>query len=202
MSAPARLVVLVSGNGSNLQAVLDACSSGELPAEVAAVISNKSGAYALERARLAGVPALYEPKYKETDRRDYDRALADRAAAYRPDWIVLAGWMRMLSMAFLERFPGRVVNIHPALPGAFPGVDAIRRAFEAWQRGEIDHSGVMIHLVPDEDMDAGPVLAQERVDFQPGDTLECFERRMHALEHRLYVATLRDLITQAHSLNF
>ena len=196
MSAPARLVVLVSGNGSNLQAILDANRSGALPAQVVAVISNKSDAYGLERARLAGLPALALPKRKELDRHDYDCTLAEQVAAFQPDWIVLAGWLRLLSLEFLGRFAGRVVNIHPALPGAFPGLDAIERAFAAWQRGEIDHSGVMIHLVPDEGVDSGPVLAQERVDFLPGDTLESFAQRMHALEHRLYVETLHRLITQ------
>lgn len=199
MSAPARLVVLVSGNGSNLQAILDACRSGALPAQVAAVISNKSDAYGLERARLAGLPALALLKRKELDRHDYDCMLAEQVAAFQPDWVVLAGWLRLLSLEFLRRFAGRVVNIHPALPGAFPGLDAIERAFAAWQRGEIDHSGVMIHLVPDEGVDSGPVLAQERVDFLPGDTLESFAQRMHALEHRLYVETLHRLITQVQS---
>lgn len=194
MNEPARLVVLISGSGTNLQAILDACREGALPAEVVAVISNKRDAYGLERARRAGVPALALPKRKETDRRDYDRALADQVAVYQPDWVVLAGWLRLLSMEFLARFPGRVINIHPALPGTFPGLDAIERAFAAWQRGEIDHSGVMIHQVPDEGVDAGPVLAQERIDFQPGETLESFEARVHALEHRLYVDTLRRLI--------
>ncbi len=191
----ARLVVLISGGGTNLQAILDACRSGVLPAEVVGVISNRGEAYGLERARQDGVPAIALPKRKEVDRHEYDRALADQVAALRPDWVVLAGWLRLLSMEFLARFPGRVVNIHPALPGTFPGLDAIERAFEAWGRGEIDHSGVMVHLVPDEGVDSGPLLAQERVDFQPRDTLERFAERVHALEHRLYVDTLRRLIT-------
>ncbi|GAP12949.1 phosphoribosylglycinamide formyltransferase, formyltetrahydrofolate-dependent [Longilinea arvoryzae] len=195
MSAPARLVVLISGSGTNLQAILDACKEGSLHAGVAAVISNRREAYGLERARQAGVPALAVPKRKEVDRRDYDRALADQVAEFEPDWIVLAGWLRLLSMEFLGRFPGRVVNIHPALPGTFPGLDAIERAYAAWQRGEIDHSGVMVHLVPDEGVDAGPVLGQERIDFQPGEPLESFEARVHELEHRLYVDTLRRLVT-------
>lgn len=189
-----RLVVLISGGGSNLQAILDACRAGKLDAEVAAVISNRPEAYGLERARLANVPALALPKRKEVDRLAYDRALADQAAAFQPDWIVLAGWLRLLSMEFLGRFTGRVVNIHPALPGAFPGLDAIQRAYEAWQRGGIDHSGVMVHLVPDEGVDSGPVLARQRVDFIPGEPLEQFEQRMHAVEHQLYVQALRSLI--------
>lgn len=191
----ARLVVLISGGGSNLQAILDACRGGELDAEVVAVISNKADAYGLERARQAGLPALALPKRKEVDRREYDRQLAEQAAAFQPDWIVLAGWLRLLSLEFLGRFPGRVVNIHPALPGTFPGLDAIQRAYEGWQRGEIDHTGVMVHLVPDEGVDCGPVLAQQRIDFSPGEPLEQFEQRMHALEHRLYVDALRRLIT-------
>ena len=91
---PARLVVLVSGNGSNLQAILDACRSGELPAQVGAVFSDQRQAYGLERARLAGVPAFYRPKVRQQDRRDYDRELAEQVFACRPDWVVLAGWMR------------------------------------------------------------------------------------------------------------
>jgi phosphoribosylglycinamide formyltransferase-1 len=87
------------------------------------------------------------------------------------------------------------MNIHPALPGTFPGVEAIERAYQAWQAGKIDHSGVMVHLVPDEGIDSGPVLAQETVAFQPGDTLDHFTSRIHAVEHRLYVETLYRLIT-------
>ena len=189
-----RLVVLVSGHGSNLQAILDACASGELPAQVAAVISNKGEAYGLERARLAGIPAIYHPKPKDQERRAYDAGLADLAATYQPDWVVLAGWMRLLSNSFLGRFPGRVVNLHPALPGTFPGTEAIPRAFAAFQRGEIQHTGVMVHLVPDEGVDSGPVLAQESVPIQPEDTLEALEGRIHAVEHRLLVEALKGLI--------
>ena len=193
------LVVLISGYGSNLQAILDACASGELPARVAAVISNKKDAFGLERARQAGVPAVYQPKPREQERRAYDAGLAELAASYQPDWIVLAGWMRVLSAAFLERFPNRVVNLHPALPGSFPGTQAIQRAYEAYRRGEIAHTGVMVHLVPveaDKDhpiVDAGPVLAQERVPIEPGDTLKALEARVHAVEHRVLVDTLKRL---------
>src|SRR5205085_6378965 len=116
-----RLVVLVSGNGTNLQAILDACASGVLPAEVVGVVSNVTDAFALERARIAGVPSLVCVKRKAQDRRAYDAELADVVAALAPDWVVLAGWMRILSSDFLARFPNRVLNLHPALPGAFPG---------------------------------------------------------------------------------
>ncbi len=188
-----RLVVLISGNGSNLQAILDACASGILNAQVAAVISNKKDAFGLERARQADIPAIVKSKLKEQDRREYDAELADIVARYQPDWIVLAGWMRVLSSAFLDRFPGRAVNLHPALPGTFPGTHAIDRAYAAYRARKIDRTGVMIHLVPDEGIDDGPVLAQEIVPINPDDSIETLEARIHAVEHRLLVDTLNTL---------
>jgi phosphoribosylglycinamide formyltransferase-1 len=196
MSTVARLVVLISGHGSNLQAILDACASGELRAQVAAVISNRADAYGLERARraLGGVPAFAIEKSKMQDRRTYDAELAERVAVYRPDWVVLAGWMRVLTTAFLERFPRKVINLHPALPGTFPGTNAIERAYQAFQHHEIDCTGVMVHLVPDEGIDCGPVLALEIVPIHSSDTLGVLEARIHAVEHRLLVQTLKNLI--------
>lgn len=188
-----RLAALISGNGSNLQAILDACASGELAAQVVVVVSDRGAAYGLERARRAGVPALHFPPRKSLDRRQYDAALAELVAGYRPDWVVLAGWMRLLSSAFLDRFPQRVVNLHPALPGTFPGTHAIQRAFQAYQNGEITHTGIMVHLVPDEGVDNGPLLAQQIIPIHPADTLETLEERIHAAEHRLLVETLKRL---------
>ncbi len=187
------LVILISGNGSNLQAILDACASGELNAQVVAVISNKRDAYGLERAKRANVPAIAKPKPKELNRRSYDAELADLVASYQADWVVLAGWMRVLSSVFLDLFPNHVVNLHPALPGTFPGTHAIERAYEAYQAGEINHTGVMVHLVPDEGVDDGPVLAQEIVPIDVDDTLESLEARIHAVEHRVLVNTLKTL---------
>ncbi len=179
---------MISGFGSNLQAILDACAAGRLPARVVLVVSNRKDAYGLVRAQRAGIPTLYFPlkPYRERglDRTAYDRDLAERIAPFRPDLIVLAGWMHILSPAFLDRFPGRVINLHPALPGMFPGVNAIQRAFEAYRRGEITHSGCMVHFVTPE-VDAGPVLAQAIVPIFPEDTLETFEARMHATEHQV-----------------
>ncbi len=190
------LVVLISGNGSNLQAILDACASGELGARVVAVVSNKADAYGLERARRANVPAIVKSKSIDQDRRAYDAELAELVAAYHPDWVVLAGWMRVLTTAFLARCPNRVINLHPALPGTFPGTHAIERAFHAYQQREIEHTGVMVHLVPDEGVDCGPVLAQEIVPIYSNDTLDALEARMHTVEHRLLVQTLKRLIEQ------
>ena len=190
MTNHTRLVVLISGNGSNLQAILDAYASGELPASVVSVISNKADAYGLTRARNAGVDAIYFAKQENESRRDYDARLAAYVSTCFPDYVILAGWMRLLTSAFLDHFPNRVVNLHPALPGMFPGTHAIERAFEAHQRGEIKHTGVMVHLVPDEGVDNGPVLATEIVPIHPNDTLESLEARIHQTEHRLLVRTL------------
>ncbi len=194
MIPQARLVVLISGFGSNLQAILDAIHQGTLPAQVMAVVSNKGDAYGLERARKAGIPAVVHPCQKAQPRIDYDRELADIVAAFQPDWVVLAGWMRLLSCAFLQRFPNRVINLHPALPGMFPGTHAIERAFQAFQAGQIDHTGVMVHLVPDEGIDNGPVLGHRVVPIGPTDTLEILESRVHSVEADLLVTQLRELI--------
>ena len=189
-----RLVVLASGNGSNLQAVLEACESGRLNAEVAGVISDRQAAYALERARNYHIPAEYHSwkPYREAGRTrlEYDADLANKAASFKPDYILLAGWMRLLSMPFLGCFPQRVINLHPALPGTFAGTHAIERAFTAFQKGEIEHTGVMVHFVPDEGVDDGPVIVQEVVPIRINDTVEQLEERIHAVEHRLLVEAL------------
>lgn len=191
----ARLVVLISGNGSNLQAILEACASGELPASVVAVVSNKAGAYGLTRARNAGILTAFLGKHREETRGDYDARLAAYVAAHQPEYVILAGWMRILSNRFLSFFPSRVINLHPALPGMFPGTHAIQRAFDSFQRGEIDHSGAMVHIVQDEGVDNGPVLSTEVVPIHKDDTEDIFEARVHQTEHRLLVNTLKRLLS-------
>jgi len=189
-----RLVVLLSGNGSNLQAILDACGNQVLPASVVCVISNKADAYGLTRASQADIEAVYIPKIATESRREYDARLADCIATKLPDYIVLAGWMRILTSAFLDRFPNRVINLHPALPDTFPGTHAIERAFEAYQCGEIDHTGVMVHFVPDEGVDNGPMLATQVVPIRPTDTLDSLEAHVHEVEHKLLVEALKKVI--------
>ncbi len=192
----ARLVVLISGNGSNLQAILDACKSGELNAQVVSVITNKADAYGLVRAKNAGVEAVHFAKLTNETRQEYDTRLAAYVSTCLPDYVILAGWMRILSSAFLSSFPNKVINLHPALPNTFPGTHAIERAFEAYQRGEIDHTGVMVHLVPDEGVDNGPVLATEIVSINKEDTLETLEARVHQIEHVLLVNTLKKILEE------
>lgn len=170
-----RLVVLVSGNGSNLHALIDA----SLP--VVAVVADRP-CRAVDRAREAGIDAAVVPDLAE---------LSDAVGSFRPDWVVLAGFRRLLKQPFLDRF--RVVNLHPALPGELPGLRAIERALDEARSGTRDRSGVMIHLVPDEGVDSGPVLAMAEVGVEPLDT---FEDRMHAAEHELLVRTVQKLLME------
>lgn len=200
LSVKARLVVLVSGTGSNLQAVMDACRKGELDAEVAAVFSDRKAAYGLTRADQAGIPSVCHPwkpyQVQRKTRSDYDADLAAAVAGYKPDYVVLAGWMRLLSASFLTHFPMRVINLHPALPGTFPGTHAIERAFNACRAGKIESTGVMVHYVPDEGVDNGPMIEKEVVPIYPDDTLETLENRIHQTEHKLLVAALYKLLKQ------
>ncbi len=190
-----RLVVLISGSGTNLQAILDAISAQTLAAEVALVVSNRKAAYGLVRAEAADVPTLYFPlKPYGDDRAAYDRALADQIASYNPHLVVLAGWMHILGSPFLECFPNQVINLHPALPGQFPGTHGIERTFAALQSGEIAQGGVMVHYVVPE-IDAGAVIAQATVPLQSGDTLADYEARVHETEHRLLVEALRQVLS-------
>lgn len=193
-----RLAVLISGNGSNLQAIIDAVAAGSLDARIAVVVSNRKAAYGLERARRAHIPDRYFPlkPYRDAQRSraEYDADLAALVSGYTPDWVVLAGWMHILSEAFLGRFPSRVVNLHPALPGQFPGAHAIDDALAAFARGEVEQTGVMVHLVPDARVDEGPALAEQAVPIRAGDTRETLAERIHAVEHRLLVETLQELV--------
>ena len=199
--APARLVVLASGNGSNLQAILDACASGVLPARVTHVVSDRPTSGALRRAERAnGVTAVACPRHDDEPREEFDERLARIVTRANPDWVVLAGWMRVLSMRFLGRFPGRVVNLHPALPGELPGLHAIERAFDEHRAGQRTATGVMVHLVPDEGVDDGPVLASTTVPIEPDDTLESLTARIHDTEHRLLVRTLATLCSPEEAL--
>lgn len=188
-----RLVILASGNGSNAQAIIDACASGDLPAEVMAVVSDRGDARALVRADTAGLPAVHVGRRANETRADYDARLADIVTGFDPDFVVLAGWMRVLTLSFLGWFPGMVVNLHPALPGELPGMHAIERAHAEAKAGTRTTTGVMVHLVPDEGVDAGPVLATTEVPILPSDTLEDLEQRMHSVEHALLIQTLKRL---------
>lgn len=192
-----RLCVLISGNGSNLQAILDACDAGELAAEVVAVVSNTADAFGLERARTANVEAVHLTRLPDEHRRDYDTRLAQLVSSFQPELVVMAGFMHLLSNNFLQHIPCQVINLHPALPGHYPGLRAVERAFEDAQSGQRDHTGVMVHYVPDEGVDDGPPIATATVPIEPADTLQALTSRIHLTEHRLLVDALRTLTTSA-----
>lgn len=189
-----KLIVFISGNGSNLQALIDACAQNALNAEIVLVVSNKPEAYGLQRAAQNNIPTLVKVKAKDQTREAYDRELLEEVKKYQPNFIVLAGWMRLLSNTFLQAFPHQVINIHPALPHAFAGINAIERAFLAFQQKQISHTGVMVHFVPDEGVDDGPVIAEQIVEIFEDDTLEMLSERMHQTEHRLLIAALKKLV--------
>jgi phosphoribosylglycinamide formyltransferase-1 len=198
----ARIVVLASGNGSNFQAIVDAVAVTDaahtvLDASVVGIVCNRPDAFVLERASAAQVASVVLTRIDGESREGYDARLADVVEAMAPDIVVLAGWMRLLSMPFLARFPRRVINLHPALPGQFPGTRAIERALESAQRGEIDHTGVMVHYVPDEGVDDGPVIETASVVIHPDDTVETLSERVHAAERATLVDALRSVIRDA-----
>ncbi len=198
----ASLAVLISGNGSNLQALIDAIRARYLDAEIGVVVSNRKDAFGLQRAQKARIPTRYHPlqPYRKDEqdelmvRQAYDADLATLVQEYQPDWVILAGWMHILSDEFLQHFPYRVVNLHPALPGKFPGAHAIEEALAAFQADKIKQTGVMVHLVPDEAVDRGPVLETQEVPIYATDTLATLTNRIHQAEQRVLIQALRRLI--------
>lgn len=185
-AAPLPIVVLISGNGSNLQAIIDAVDRGELPAEIRGVISNRPQAFGLERARRAGIPAEGIDHTQYPDRDGFDAALRTAIDRYHPALVVLAGFMRILTPAFVKHYHGRMLNIHPSLLPEFRGLDTHRRALAA---GAKEH-GVSIHFVTDE-LDGGPVIVQKKLAILPDDDAAKLAARVQAEEHRLYPRVIR-----------
>jgi len=188
-----KLAVLVSGNGSNLQAVIDGIKNGSIDYKIEAVVSNKKEAFALSRAEMEGIKTIYLPFKKGSSRNEYDALLAEKVKEFKPDYVLLLGWMRILTDSFIASFKDRLINLHPALPGTFPGTEAIERQYEAFMKGEISRCGIMTHFVPDEGVDSGPVIFTEEVPVFQGDRLEDFEKRVHEAEHALVIKTLKFL---------
>src|SRR5690606_20288961 len=183
-----RLGVLISGRGSNLQSILDAIGDGRLAADVVVVISNRADAQGLERARRAGIETLVMD-HRGRAREEYDAALAEALHARRVDLVCLAGFMRVLSPAFVAAFPQRILNIHPSLLPSFPGVDA---QGQAWRHG-VQITGATVHFV-DESLDGGPIVRQEAVRVEPDDTAASLAARILEVEHRLYPAAIADVL--------
>lgn len=183
-----RLVVLVSGNGSNLQSLLDAADDPTYPATVVAVGADRAGCHALERAANAEVPSFVVPLADHTDRASWDRALADAIAAYQPDLVVLAGFMKILGAACLRRFGGRIINTHPALLPAFPGARPVRDTLAYG----VKLTGATVHFV-DRDVDRGPIIAQATVPVLDDDDEAALHDRIKGVERPLLVEVVRRL---------
>ena len=177
----ARLAVLASGNGSNFQAIIDACESGRLDAEIVLLIVNRPGAYALERAAKHGIPSRLIDHKAYPDRESFDAALAEALDEAQPDWIIMAGFMRILTDGFVDRFLGRLINIHPSLLPKYPGMNTHARALEA---GDLKH-GATVHFVTPT-VDAGPPIVQGRLEIFDNDDVDSLKQRIHGVEHRIY----------------
>jgi phosphoribosylglycinamide formyltransferase-1 len=183
-----RVGVLISGRGSNLQALIDAQARGELGGEIAVVVSNVETAAGRERAAKAGIPTVVR-SHKGKKREDYDAEVVEVLRDHRVDLVCLAGFMRLLSPVFVRAFPGRILNVHPALLPAFPGLEAQKQAFEHG----VKVSGATVHLV-DEGLDSGPIVAQEAVPVRSEDTPETLAARILEAEHRIYPRAARLLL--------
>lgn len=176
-----RILVLVSGSGSNLQAILDSCASGKIAGEVVGVISNKADAYGLVRAQTAGVATSILAQQQFASRAEYDIALQALMDDYQPDLVVLAGFMRILSADLVRHFAGRMINIHPSLLPKYQGLHTHQRAIDA---GDSEH-GASVHFVTEE-LDGGPVILQARVPIFEGDDIEEVAARVQVQEHSIY----------------
>ena len=191
MSETLRITVLISGSGSNLQALIDACGAGKIPARIIHVISNVAAARGLQRARQAGISTSVLEHGAFADRADFDRALALLIAAGRPQLVVLAGFLRIIGPAVLEPFHGRIINLHPSLLPLYRGTDTYQRALAA---GDRQH-GASIHFVTAE-LDGGPVISQVVIPVLAGDDAASLAARLGPMEHRLVVATVELFATR------
>ncbi len=176
-----RIVVLISGSGTNLQAIIDACKATDYPGEVVGVVSNKADAYGLTRAQNADIETVALSHKEFESREKYDQALISKIDLLKPDVIVLAGFMRILTPAFVQHYQGKLLNIHPSLLPKYQGLNTHQRAIDA---GDKEH-GVSVHFVTEE-LDGGPVILQAKVPVFDGDTSDDLAARVHEQEHRIY----------------
>ncbi|HEJ9626983.1 phosphoribosylglycinamide formyltransferase [Proteus mirabilis] len=175
------IVVLISGNGSNLQAIIDACRANKITGNVVAVLSNKADAYGLKRAKLADIPAYFVDPTLYNDRTDYDNALIEQIDAYQPDIVVLAGFMRILSPDFVTHYQHKLLNIHPSLLPKYPGLHTHRQVLA----NKDSFHGVTVHFVTEE-LDGGPMIIQARIPVLPDDTEQSLQARIQTEEYRIY----------------
>ncbi|MCB0271487.1 MAG: phosphoribosylglycinamide formyltransferase [Bdellovibrionales bacterium] len=183
----ANVAIFLSGQGTNFESLAQACESGELHANVSVVFSNQTNAPGLVRASQRNIPTICIPHF--SPRSAFEQKILDALGPYPVDWIVLCGYMRILSSHFLSQYPSRVINIHPSLLPAYPGIGAIKRAFEAKEK----RIGVTVHYV-DAGVDTGEVIMQETIEVLPSDTLQSVEEKVHKLEHRVYKKAIASLL--------
>ena len=186
MTQPLNIAVLLSGSGTNLQAIIDAIAAGTLNARIVHVVSSRPDAYGIERAQAAGIPVTVLNRDAYADREVADARIVETLQAAGAEYVVMAGYMRMVTPVMLNAFPDRVLNLHPALLPSFKGAHAIQDAFEAG----VKVTGVTVHFA-NEEYDKGPIVAQCAVPVREGDTLDALEERIHGVEHELYPEVLR-----------
>lgn len=184
-----KLAVLVSGNGSNLQSIIDHIQSDQLKAKIVVVISNKPNVLALDRASQAGIPVSVVSQVADQDRISYDQALLQEIQKYKAEWLVLAGYMKILSPDFISLYPKRIINIHPSLLPKYPGLKAIEKALLNQEK----ETGVTIHYV-NEGVDTGPIILQEKVLISSEDTLDSLKSKIQAVEHQIYPKALQKVL--------
>ncbi len=186
MSEPLKIGVLLSGSGTNLQAIIDAVRDDGLPVDIVKVVSSRPDAYGIERAQQAGIPVVVMDRSKYADVEAADQLIVDELRASGAEYVVMAGYMRKVTPVMLNAFPDRVLNLHPALLPSFKGAHAIQDAFDAG----VKVTGVTVHFA-NEDYDKGPIVAQEPVRVEEGWTVDQLEEAIHAVEHVLYPRVLR-----------
>ncbi len=185
-----RIAIFASGSGSNFQAITDACRKGLLDATPALLVCDRPGAFVVERATAADIPYFaFAPKSYQ-NKEEFEGHILQELARYKVDFIVLAGYMRLIGPTLLNAYKGRIVNIHPSLLPAFPGLDAAGQALDYG----VKLTGVTIHFV-DEGMDTGPIIAQQAIEIGPDDTRESLETKIHEVEHSFYPKTLQQLFS-------
>ncbi|MDP4086050.1 MAG: phosphoribosylglycinamide formyltransferase [Bacillota bacterium] len=185
------IAVFASGNGSNFQAIIDVIQMGELDANISLLVCDRPGVYAIERAKKSGIPSfVFNPK-EYSSKEDYEKDITTELKSLGVEFVVLAGYMRLIGPTLLNEYEGKIVNIHPSLLPDFPGKDAIGQAL----RSGVKVSGVTIHFV-DAGMDTGPIIVQERVRIEDNETIESLQKKIHAVEHKLYPSILQMLLVQ------
>lgn len=187
-----RIAIFASGSGSNFQAIVDAKKKGELAADICLLVCDKPNAYAIERARNENIPTFVVQVKDYPKKEDYEFAILTQLRDYEVDFIVLAGYMRLIGPTLLKEFEGKIINIHPSLLPAFPGKDAIGQALAA----KVKVSGVTVHYV-DAGMDTGPIIAQRAINISESDTRESLQTKIHEIEHELYPSVIEQLLTKS-----